>query len=175
MQVVEVKLNPGVERDKTRVWWREARGCTLLSCQNCDYSKMHISLSLSLLPPLIPPFLLSRHAFLSTMISYPLSSFTLIFHQFHSLSPLSSVSSSTPSPSHLSLTHPVCIIQVEIPACQAWPLNIHGGAAPRPFSAALPQRRSTSEGRERRGREEEVWRGEQRTVTEMLKKESTKM
>lgn len=72
------------------------------------------------------------------MISHPLSSF------YPHLSFRFIVSLTTLCPSSLlSLTHPLCIIQAEIPAWRAWPLKIHGDAAPSPFSAAFPRRRST--------------------------------
>lgn len=129
-----------------------------LLCQSCDYSKIHLCLSFSV--PTHPA------CFLSSMISHPLSSF------YPHLSFRFIVSLTTLCPSSLlSLTHPLCIIQAEIPAWRAWPLKIHGDAAPSPFSAAFPRRRSTvgwgSEASEEREREEELEENEAFPVEEL--------
>lgn len=68
MQGLEVKLDPGVEKDKMRAWWREVRGRTLLYSVRAVIIPKYTSLS----------FLLCAHSpsmFLSSMISHPLSSF----------------------------------------------------------------------------------------------------
>lgn len=133
-----------------------------LLCQSCDYSKIHISVFLSLCP-------LSRHVFCPQWSLIPCRLFILIFRSdLYSLS----LSLTTLCPSSLlSLTHPLCIIQAEIPAWRAWPLKIHGDAAPSPFSAAFPRRRSTigwgSEASKEREREEELEENEAFPVEEL--------
>lgn len=129
------------------------RGCTLLSSARAVIIAKYRSLSLSLsAPPSHPIFFALQACVLSAMILHP----PVIFYPYLSFCftvPLSllRVLLSILSTSR-SLTHPVCIIHVEIPECQAWPLNIHGGAAPRPFSAALPQRSREREEGEEAGR-----------------------
>lgn len=127
------------------------RGCTLLFSARAviipKYTRLSVFLcdSLSFLLFYTPSMLSVCRVLPSRVVFYSHLSLCFIV----SLLPVLLLSPST------SLTHPVCIIQAKIPACQAWPLNIHGDAAPGPFSAAVLQRRSTTEG----------WRGAPWMVT----------
>lgn len=95
MQGLEVKLDPGVERDKMRAWWREVRGRTLLYSVRAVIIPKYTSLSFFLCAHSPSMFFVLND--LSSPVVFLSSSFVPIYSLSHSLSPPYVLPRSSPS------------------------------------------------------------------------------